>query len=151
MSFSQNTSGYTKYRTLHNQSLIKVCTAPEARFMPNGDPITTFSTVFIEVYKSGEVQMFRETWVKITGFKAIAEAMRNLQKGEWVLVDTTVPGLDKWTNQDGTQGVGMSMSLRSFPRRVQLVSSNPQAAGSGNPNPAGQASEEQPPEDDIPF
>jgi single-stranded DNA-binding protein len=151
--YQKNESTYRKYKTLHNLSLIKVCTAPELRYTPDGKKVCSFSTVFVESYGTfPENQMYRESWVKVTGWEKQAETMQQLTKGDWILIETVVPGLDTWTTAEGETRSGLSMTMKGFPRKVSLVSSGGAAPSEpGASTPATQTESEMPPEDDIPF
>ena len=84
---------------------------PEMRYLPSGDPVTSFSIATDRVYNDKSGNKVKETtWFRVSVFGKTAEnANTYLSKGKLVLVEGTLQtdqktgGARIWTAQDGTQ------------------------------------------------
>lgn len=124
---------------------------PEMRYLPSGDPVTTFSVATDRVWTDRSGQRQRETaWFRVTVFGKSAEtANQHLSKGKMVLVegrlavDPKTGGPRIYTRQDGT----VAASFEIVANTVRFLS----------PREEGIAGTEEPPEihaeseEDMPF
>ena len=113
---------------------------PTLRFLPNGNPVTTFSLATSEKYKDNETT----AWFRVSVFGKQAESCNAyLKKGSPVLVvgelkpDPETGGPRLWTGKDGS-------ARANFEVTAQTVRFLPGGKGGA----ANSASSEQ---DDIPF
>lgn len=62
---------------------------PEMRYLPNGDPVTSFSIATDRAYKGKDGQLVKETtWFRVSVFGKSAESTNQfLSKGKLVLVE----------------------------------------------------------------
>jgi single-strand DNA-binding protein len=85
---------------------------PEMRYMPNGDPVTSFSVATDRQYNDRNGQKVKETtWFRVSVFGKQAETVNQfLSKGKMVLVegrlraDPKTGGPATFTRQDGSTG-----------------------------------------------
>lgn len=90
---------------------------PEMRYMPNGDPVTSFSVATDRQYKDRNGQNVKETtWFRVSVFGKSAETTNQyLSKGKMVLVegrlrvDAKSGGPTTFTRQDGTVGASFEI------------------------------------------
>lgn len=90
---------------------------PEMRYMPNGDPVTSFSMATDRAYNDRNGQLVRETtWWRVSVFGKQAETVNQyLSKGKMVLVegrltaDPKTGGPRVYTRQDGTVGASFEV------------------------------------------
>lgn len=90
---------------------------PEMRYMPNGDPVTSFSIATDRQYNDKNGQKVKETtWFRISVFGKQAEiANQYLNKGKMVLVegrlrvDPKTGGPQTFTRQDGAVGASFEI------------------------------------------
>lgn len=90
---------------------------PEMRYLPNGDPVTSFTIATDRVYKDKSGQQVKETaWFRVSVFGAQAENVNKyLSKGKMALVegrlrvDATTGGPALWKRQDGTVGTSFEI------------------------------------------
>lgn len=90
---------------------------PEMRYLPSGDPVTSFSVATDRVYNDKSGQKIKETtWFRISVFGKQAEnANTYLSKGKLVLVEGTLTADPKtggprvYTRQDGTAASGFEI------------------------------------------
>lgn len=89
---------------------------PELRFLPNGNPVTTFSVATSEKYKDKETT----AWFRISVFGNQAEACKQyLAKGRPVLVigrlkpDPETGGPKVWQREDGTSGANFEVTAQT--------------------------------------
>jgi len=127
---------------------------PEMRYIPNGQPVTSFSVASSRQYTNSNGQQVKETiWFRVSAWGKQAETCNTfLRKGSKVLVEgRLVPdqngGPRIWTRQDGTYGASFEVNAST----VRFLSSKGEtpAAGVG----AGEDLGETPMagEDEIPF
>ncbi len=128
---------------------------PEMRYLPNGDPVTSFSIATDRVYndKSGTRQK-ETTWFRISVFGKQAETVNQYaSKGKMVLVegrlqvDAKTGGPRVYTRQDGTTASSFEVVANS----VRFLS--PREEG-GPGAPAGESGASAPADDggdNIPF
>ncbi len=90
---------------------------PEMRYLPNGDPVTSFNVATDRVYNDRSGQKVSETtWFRVSVFGKSAEnANQFLSKGKMVLVegrlrvDPKSGGPSTYTRQDGTVGASFEL------------------------------------------
>lgn len=127
---------------------------PEMRYMPNGDPVTSFSIATDRVYNDRNGQKQKETtWFRVSVFGKSAEtANQYLSKGKMVLVegrlrvDPKTGGPTTFTRQDGTVGSNFEITANT----VRFLSPRGEGEGGGaEPMHDGGASEGG--GEDLPF
>ena len=99
---------------------------PEMRYMPNGDPVTSFSVATDRQYNDRNGQKVKETtWFRVSVFGKQAETVNQfLSKGKMVLVegrlrtDPKTGGPATFTRQDGT----VSSSFEIIANTVRFLS-----------------------------
>ncbi len=116
---------------------------PEMRYLPNGDPVTTFNVATDRVYndKSGQ-KVSETTWFRVSVFgKAAENANQFLSKGKMVLVEGRLSNIDPksggpktFAKQDGTTSASFEVTANT----VRFLSPKTEGA-----TPA--------PTEDIPF
>lgn len=124
---------------------------PEMRYMPSGDPVTSFNIATDRVWNDKNGQKQKETtWFRVSVFGKQAEiANQYLSKGKMVLVegrlrpDPKTGGPATYTRQDGT--VGASFELVANTIRFLSPRDETEAAPVEDDAGSSQASE------DIPF
>lgn len=125
---------------------------PEMRYMPNGDPVTSFSVATDRVWNDKNGQRQKETtWFRVSVFGKSAEtANQYLSKGKMVLVegrlrvDPKTGGPVTYTRQDGTVGA----SFEIIANTVRFLSPRDEAdAGAAEGDMDGDSQ----PAEDIPF
>ncbi|MDW8351104.1 MAG: single-stranded DNA-binding protein [Anaerolineae bacterium] len=125
---------------------------PEMRYMPNGDPVTSFSIATDRVWNDKNGQRQKETtWFRVSVFGKSAEtANQYLSKGKMVLVegrlrvDPKTGGPVTYTRQDGTVGA----SFEIIANTVRFLSPRDEAdAGAAEGDMDGDSQ----PAEDIPF
>jgi len=90
---------------------------PEMRYMPSGDPVTSFSVATDRVWNDKNGQKQKETtWFRVSVFGKQAEiANQYLSKGKMVLIegrlrpDPKTGGPATYTRQDGTVGASFDI------------------------------------------
>lgn len=124
---------------------------PEMRYLPSGDPVTSFSVATNRQYTSGSGEQVKETvWFRVSVWGKMAEACNQyLKKGSKVLIegrlvaDQATGGPRIWTGQDGQARA--SFELRA--QTVRFLSTRGEASEPlAEPGEAAAA-----PEEDIPF
>jgi len=125
---------------------------PEMKFMPNGDPVCSFSMATDRVYNDRNGQKQKETtWFRVSVFGKQAETVNQfLSKGRMVLVegrlrvDPKTGGPATYTRQDGTVGSSFDITANT----VRFLSS-PQEGGAGGAQQGSDAGPDV--SEDIPF
>lgn len=95
---------------------------PEMRYLPNGDPVTSFSIATDRAYKGKDGQLVKETtWFRVSVFGKSAESTNQyLSKGKMVLVegrlrvDPKTGGPQTFTRQDGTVGASFEITANTI-------------------------------------
>lgn len=95
---------------------------PEMRYMPNGDPVTSFNIATDRAWNDKNGQKQKETtWFRCSVFGKRAEvANQYLSKGKMVLVtgrlrvDPKSGGPTTFTRQDGTVGASFEIVVEDF-------------------------------------
>ncbi len=124
---------------------------PEMRFLPSGQPVTSFSMASSRNYTNSQGEKVDETlWFRVSVFGKMAETCNQyLHKGSKVLVEGRLQA-DKnggpriWTRQDGTPGASFEVTAAT----VRFLSSRGEGGGepgSGEIEAGGDAG------DSIPF
>ena len=108
---------------------------PEMRYMPNGDPVTSFNVATDRGYTDKSGQKVKETtWFRVSVFGKQAETVNQyLSKGKMVLVegrlsvDMKTGGPKTYTRQDGTVGSNFEVVANT----VRFLSPKDEGSGSG--------------------
>jgi single-strand DNA-binding protein len=108
---------------------------PEMRYLPNGDPVTSFSIATDRAYNDRSGQKVKETtWFRVSVFGKQAEnANQYLSKGKMVLVegrlkpDPKSGGPQTFTKQDGSVGASFEIVAQT----VRFLSSKEEGVGGG--------------------
>lgn len=108
---------------------------PEMRYMPNGDPVTSFSVATDRQYNDKNGQRVKETtWFRVSAFGKQAEiANQYLSKGKMVLVegrlsvDPKTGGPKTFVRQDGV----VSTSFEVVANALRLLSPKDEGGGGG--------------------
>ncbi|MFN4294890.1 MAG: single-stranded DNA-binding protein [Thermoflexales bacterium] len=127
---------------------------PEMRYMPSGEPVTSFSLATDRVWSDKNGQRQKETtWFRVSVFGKSAEtANQYLSKGKMVLVegrlrvDPKTGGPAVFTRQDGTVGA----SFEIIANTVRFLSPRDEAESGHPEGDSGMDGGDQPAED-IPF
>jgi len=122
---------------------------PEMRFLPSGQPVTSFSMASSRSYTNSQGEKIDETlWFRVSVFGKMAETCNQyLHKGSKVLVEGRLQA-DKngsprvWTRQDGTPGASFEVTAAT----VRFLSTRGEA-GEGGGGELGAAEDA----GDIPF
>ena len=108
---------------------------PEMRYMPNGDPVTSFSIATDRQYNDKNGQRVKETtWFRVSAFGKQAEiANQYLSKGKMVLVegrlsvDPKTGGPKTFVRQDGV----VSTSFEVVANALRLLSPKDEGGAGG--------------------
>lgn len=129
---------------------------PEMRYMPSGDPVTSFNIATDRVWndKSGQKQK-ETTWFRVSVFGKQAEnANTYLSKGKMVLIegrlqaDAKTGGPRTYTRQDGTVGAGFDL----IATEVKFLSPRDEmGGGAGAVESDADSGSPMPENEDIPF
>jgi len=85
---------------------------PEARMLPSGDPVATFSVATTERNKTGDVT----TWFRVSAFGKLAETCQTyLHKGSYVYIEGAL-AQSEYTNREGQ--VRQSLEVRAREMRM---------------------------------
>lgn len=92
--------------------------APEMRYMPSGEAVTTFSLATNREYTNSQNEKIKEaTWFRVTTFGKLAEVVNQyLRKGSQCLVegrlsiDKATGGPRVWHKQDGTPAANFEIA-----------------------------------------
>lgn len=128
---------------------------PEMRYMPNGDPVTSFSIATDRVYNDRNNQQVKETtWFRVSVFGKSAETTNQyLSKGKLVLVegrltcDPKTGGPRVYTRQDGTVGASFEITANT----VRFLSPKSEGGAPSEGAAEGGAGEGGAGEENIPF
>jgi single-strand DNA-binding protein len=127
---------------------------PEMRYLPSGDPVTTFSIATDRAYKDKSGQTVKETtWFRVSVFGKTAENVNQFtSKGKMVLVegrlrvDPKTGGPQTYTKQDGTVGSNFEIIANN----VRFLSPKDEGGLSGG-DASGDPTADAASSDDIPF
>jgi single-strand DNA-binding protein len=105
---------------------------PEMRFLPSGQPVTSFSVASSRSYTNSQGEKIDETiWFRVSVFGKTAETCNQyLHKGSKVLVEGRLQA-DKngsprvWTRQDGTPGASFEVTAQT----VRFLSTRGESGG----------------------
>jgi len=125
---------------------------PEMRYLPSGDPVTSFSVATDRAWNDKNGQRQKETtWFRITVFGKQAEiANQYLSKGKMVLVegrlrpDPKTGGPVIYQRQDGTAGASFEIVANA----IRFLS--PRDEGESHAE-SSEMADVPPPSEDIPF
>jgi single-strand DNA-binding protein len=97
---------------------------PESRYMPNGDPITSFSLAVGSIYKNKQGEKVDNTeWVNVSVFGKLAEVCSQyLKKGSQVYVSGRMK-TEKYTDKAGVE----KYSVKIIADRMQMLDSKPES------------------------
>ena len=131
---------------------------PEMRYMPNGDPVTSFSVATDRAYNDKNGQKVKETtWFRVSVFgKQADNANQYLHKGSMVLVegrlrtDPKSGGPSTFTRQDGTVGSNFEIVANTV-RFLSPKSEGGAGASADAGEPAAGGAEHSGEGEDIPF
>jgi single-strand DNA-binding protein len=129
---------------------------PEMRYMPSGDPVTSFTVATTEPGRTQEGQQQqpeRTTWFRISAFGRLAETCNQfLHKGSYVYLEGTLSQRE-YTDRDGVPRTSLDVrarDMRMLDRRGEGGMPGAEMGGpaaTGAPPPAGEDTNM----DDIPF
>ena len=124
---------------------------PEMRYTPSGQAVTSFSVATSRSYTAGNGEQVKETiWFRVSAWGKTAEACNQyLKKGSKVLVegrltpDKATGGPRVYSRQDGTPSASFEVTAANI-RFLSAKSESHEEAG-------GEAHQDQPDNEDIPF
>lgn len=126
--------------------------APEMRYTPSGQAVTSFSVATNRQYTTSNGEQVKETiWFHVATWGKLAEVCNQyVKKGGKVLIegrltpDKNTGGPRTWTKQDGTTGTAFEVNAST----VRFLGNNDRhGTGDANDNqPVGDA-----PDDEVPF
>lgn len=128
---------------------------PQMRYLPNGNPVTSFSVAVNRKYTGSDGQVIKETtWARVSVFGKNAEnCAQYLKKGSGVLVegrlspDKQTGGPKVFTRPDGTTGATYEVianTVRFLPGRDDpSVGAPRQAGGDADYAPNGEVSDDE--------
>ena len=129
---------------------------PEMRYLPSGDPVTSFTVATTEPGRAQEGQQQqpeRTTWFRVSAFGRLAETCSQfLHKGSYVYLEGTLSQRE-YTDRDGVQRTSLDVrvrDMRMLDRRGEGGVPGAEMGGpgaTGAPAPAGDETNM----DDIPF
>ena len=129
---------------------------PEMRYLPSGDPVTSFTVATTEPGRAQEGQQQqpeRTTWFRVSAFGRLAETCSQfLHKGSYVYLEGTLSQRE-YTDRDGVQRTSLDVrvrDMRMLDRRGEGGVPGAEIGGpgaTGAPPPAGDETNM----DDIPF
>ena len=133
---------------------------PELRYMPNGDPVATFSMATSESWtdKSGQKQEKTE-WHRVEVMGKAAQVARDyLSKGRPVYIEGSIR-YDEWTDRDGNKRNMTKIRVSGPGSRLVLLGSRGEGGGGRGAaatepredGPPAGADEFHPSDDDVPF
>jgi len=99
---------------------------PEMRYMPNGDPVTSFSVATNRRYTTRDGEQREETeWFRVTTWRQLAEQCNQyLTKGRRVYVEGRLK-TSTWTGQDGQTRITVEIDAN----QVVFLDSGPMGQG----------------------
>ena len=112
----------------------------EMRYLPSGDPITSFSVAVDRSYKKDGEQMKRTIWYRVQVFGKLAEICKDIKKGDKLYIEGELQadwstGSPKiFEKKDGTSSASFEVTCREIKFLSPKRNDNPVVA-----------------EDDIPF
>jgi len=123
---------------------------PEMRYLPSGQPVTSFSLATNRQYTNSSGQIVKETiWFRISVFGKQAESCSQyVHKGNQVLVEGRLVADEKgspriWQRQDGTSGASFEINAQT----VRFLTRKEAETTGGEEETAPPAGNE----DEIPF
>jgi single-strand DNA-binding protein len=124
------------------------------RYMPSGDPVTSFTVATTEPGRTqdGQQQQERTTWFRVSAFGKLAETCSQfLHKGSYVYVEGPL-SQQEFTGRDGVQRTSLEIrarEMRMLDRRGEGGAEMGGPVATAAPAPA--AAGEDTNMDDIPF
>lgn len=104
---------------------------PEMRYLPSGDPVTSFSVATSERWKdrSGQ-QQERTTWFRVSAFNKLAETCNQfLHKGSYVYVEGSL-SQQEYTDREGQPRQSLEVRAREM-RMLDKVGESGDFGGGG--------------------
>lgn len=88
---------------------------PEMRYLPSGDPVTSFSVATSERFRTRDgQQQERTTWFRVSAFGKLAETCNQfLHKGSYVYVEGTL-SQQEYTDREGVQRQSLEVRAREM-------------------------------------
>jgi len=88
---------------------------PEMRYLPSGDPVTSFSVATSERFRTRDgQQQERTTWFRVSAFGKLAETCNQfLHKGSYVYVEGTL-SQQEYTDREGAQRQSLEVRAREM-------------------------------------
>ena len=110
---------------------------PEMRYMPSGDPVTSFSVATNRRYRNRDGQTVDETeWFRVNAWGRLAETTNQyLEKGSLVYVEGRLSSRS-WVGQDGQTRFSneiRAQELKFLPRAGQAAPGGPGYPSDGPP------------------
>ena len=121
----------------------KVGRDAEMRYMPNGEPVTSFSVAVDRSFKKDGEPVKRTIWYKVSVFGKFAETCRDIKKGDNVFVEGELQadwanGAPRiWTNKESQPSSAFEVTAQT----VRFLS----------PKREAQPAQSAPVEDEFPF
>jgi single-strand DNA-binding protein len=129
---------------------------PEMRYLPSGDPVTSFTVATTEPGRTQEGQQQqpeRTTWFRVSAFGRLAETCSQfLHKGSYVYLEGTLSQRE-YTDRDGVQRTSLDVRAREMRMLDRRGEGGMPGAEMGSPVATGAPTQagEDTNMDDIPF
>jgi len=127
---------------------------PEMRYLPSGDPVTSFSVATSERWRTRDgQQQERTTWFNVSAFGKLAETCSQyLHKGSYVYLEGTLSQRE-YTDRDGVQRTSLDVRAREMRMLDKRGEGGELGAEMGGPGPTGAPAPagEETNMDEIPF
>ena len=125
---------------------------PEMRYMPNGNPVTSFSMATDRQWKNSEGEKVKvTTWTRVSVFGKMADICNQyLQKGSLAYVaghlnpDPTTGGPKVYQKQDGTWGAAYEVIAEDINFLSSSHSTTEAPSEHPSPEPVGTSEEDNP-------
>ena len=97
----------------------KVGRDAEMKYMPSGDPVTSFSVAVDRSFKKDGTEVKRTIWYRVSVFGKFAEVCQNIKKGDNVLcvgnleADWATGAPRIWNKQDGSAGSSFELTAQT--------------------------------------
>jgi single-strand DNA-binding protein len=125
---------------------------PELRYMPNGNPVTSFSICANERRGSGEDRTEKQLWFKANVFGNSAEAVAtHLKKGDPVYLEGRI-NPELWKGRDGETRLTMNINTSDVQFLAGMKRNRAgEAGGEAGATSEAAAGDGQVADDDVPF
>jgi len=97
----------------------KVGRDAEMKYMPSGDPVTSFSVAVDRSFKKDGTEVKRTIWYRVSVFGKFAEVCKDIKKGDSVLcvgnleADWATGAPRIWNKQDGSAGSSFELTAQT--------------------------------------